>query len=67
MLSGVPNLAISVGYINASWTLRSDITARAVCRLLNHMDRRGYGVATPRDDPSPRARLRQLLVGHFAL
>jgi cation diffusion facilitator CzcD-associated flavoprotein CzcO len=67
MLTGVPNLAISVGYINASWTLRSDITARSVCRLLNHMDRRGYAVATPRDDPSPeRLPLLELSSGYLA-
>jgi len=67
MLSGVPNFAISVGYINASWTLRSDITARAVCRLLNHMDKRGLTVATPRDDPSPeRHPLLELSSGYLA-
>jgi cation diffusion facilitator CzcD-associated flavoprotein CzcO len=67
MLSGVPNFAISVGYINASWTLRSDITARAVCRLLNHMNRRGLAVATPRDDPSPERRpLLELSSGYLA-
>ena len=67
MLSGVPNLAISVGYINASWTLRSDITARAVCRLLKHMDRRGFSVATPRDDPNPERRpLLELSSGYLA-
>ncbi|HET7707923.1 MAG TPA: NAD(P)/FAD-dependent oxidoreductase [Sphingomicrobium sp.] len=67
MLNGVPNLAISVGYINASWTLRSDITARAVCRLLNHLDGRGLAVATPRDDPSPERRpLLELSSGYLA-
>ena len=48
MLGGVPNLAFSFGYINASWTLRSDLTARTFCRLLNRMDRRRLSVATPR-------------------
>ena len=48
MLDGVPNLAMSFGYINASWTLRSDLTARSFCRLLNHMDRRRASVAVPR-------------------
>ena len=48
MLDSVPNLALSFGYINASWTLRSDLTARSFCRLLNHMDRGGLNVATPR-------------------
>ena len=48
MLSGVPNLFLSFGYANASWTLRSDLTARSVCRLLNHMNRRGQSTCTPR-------------------
>ena len=48
MLSGVPNLALAFGYTNASWTLRSDLTARMACRLLNHMERNGFDVAVPR-------------------
>lgn len=48
MLSGVPNLALAFGYTNASWTLRSDLTARMFCRLLNHMDRNGFSVCVPR-------------------
>ena len=48
MLSDVPNLFISFGYANASWTLRSDLTARSVCRLLRHMGRRGYATVVPR-------------------
>jgi monooxygenase len=51
MLSGVPNLFVSFGYANASWTLRSDLTARSVCRLLNHMKRRGLSVCTPQLEP----------------
>jgi monooxygenase len=47
MLSGVPNLAWCIGYINASWTLRSDLSARYVCRLLQHMDRHKYDRAEP--------------------
>jgi cation diffusion facilitator CzcD-associated flavoprotein CzcO len=47
LLSGVPNLAICIGYVNASWTLRADLTARYVCRLLAYMDARGYRSATP--------------------
>ena len=50
MLSGVPNLFISFGYVNASWTLRSDLTARSVCRLLNHMDARGQSTVVARPD-----------------
>jgi cation diffusion facilitator CzcD-associated flavoprotein CzcO len=52
MFSGVPNLASVLGYTNASWTLKADITCEHVCRLLNHMRRRGYAAATPRRDPS---------------
>ncbi|MDQ6776636.1 MAG: NAD(P)/FAD-dependent oxidoreductase [Actinomycetota bacterium] len=52
MLSGVPNLAIALGYTNASWTLKSDLTCGYVCRLLNHMDAHGYRQCVPRRDPS---------------
>ena len=53
MFTGVPNLAVALGYTNASWTLKCDLVAQYVCRLLNHMDARGYRQATPRDpDPS---------------
>jgi monooxygenase len=52
MLSDVPNLAMTFGYTNASWTLKADLTAGYVCRLLRYMDRRGYTVAVPRRDPS---------------
>jgi monooxygenase len=47
MFSGIPNLAVSFGYINASWTLRSDLIAEYVGRLLNHMKAKGLAVATP--------------------
>ncbi|MCY1140920.1 NAD(P)/FAD-dependent oxidoreductase [Actinoplanes sp. Pm04-4] len=47
MLSGVPNLAYCIGYVNASWTLRADLSHRYVMRLLRHMDRHGLAVATP--------------------
>jgi monooxygenase len=52
MLSDVPNLAITFGYTNASWTLKADLTAAYVCRLLRHMDRHGYAVAMPQRDPN---------------
>jgi cation diffusion facilitator CzcD-associated flavoprotein CzcO len=48
MLSGVPNMAFAFGYTNASWTLKADLTATYVCRLLRHMRARGYTSATPR-------------------
>jgi cation diffusion facilitator CzcD-associated flavoprotein CzcO len=53
MLSGVPNLAIAIGYTNASWTLKCDLTSEFVCRLLNHMKRHGKTTCCPRrKDPS---------------
>ncbi len=47
MFSGLPNLAHTFGYTNASWTLKADLTARYFCRLLRHMDRHGQAVFTP--------------------
>ncbi|HWX74642.1 MAG TPA: NAD(P)/FAD-dependent oxidoreductase [Solirubrobacteraceae bacterium] len=52
MLSGVPNMALTFGYTNASWTLKADLTCAYVCRLLNYMDARGHASCTPRRDPS---------------
>lgn len=52
MLSDVPNMAAAVGYTNASWTLKCDLIAQHVCRLLQHMQRRGFAQVTPRRDPS---------------
>jgi monooxygenase len=53
MLSDVPNLAFAIGYTNASWTLKCDLTSEYVCRLLRHMDEHGYARAVPRNnDPS---------------
>ena len=45
--SGIPNLASSWGYINASWTLRADLTCEYVCRLLNHMRKTKTTSCTP--------------------
>jgi len=47
MFSGVPNLVSVFGYTNASWTLKADLTAEYVCRLLNFMDRHKLEIATP--------------------
>ena len=54
MLTGVPNLAVALGYTNASWTLKADLTARYVCRLLNHMTAHGYVECRARP-PAPGA------------
>lgn len=49
MLEGVPNLALAIGYTNASWTLKCDLTCDYVARLLTEMRRRGMAQATPRN------------------
>jgi monooxygenase len=47
MLEGVPNLALAIGYTNASWTLKCDLTCDYVTRLLNHMHETGMRQCTP--------------------
>jgi monooxygenase len=67
MMSGVPNFCLTLGYTNASWTLKADLVARYVCRLLRHLDRRGYRSATPIApgfDPSQLAPLIDLRSGY---
>jgi cation diffusion facilitator CzcD-associated flavoprotein CzcO len=51
MYSDVPNLVQTFGYINASWTLRADLTAEYTCRVLNKMDELGVRQVTPRLRP----------------
>jgi monooxygenase len=54
MIEGVPNLALAIGYTNASWTLKCDLTCDYVCRLLNYMRERGLTESVARDrDASP--------------
>ena len=53
MYSDIPNAASALGYTNASWTLKCDLTAQYVCRMLNYMDENGYVICTPRlNDPT---------------
>ncbi|MFE9955741.1 flavin-containing monooxygenase [Micromonospora sp. NPDC005299] len=47
MLSGVPNFAMTIGYTNASWTLKADLVATYVCRLLRHLEDTGEQIVTP--------------------
>ena len=56
MYSDVPNFAVSFGYTNASWTLKVDLTAAYVCRVLAHMEKTGARRVVPRlrgDDIAP--------------
>jgi monooxygenase len=50
MYADVPNLACALGYTNASWTLKCDLTCEYVCRLINYMDRRGYKQCMPHNE-----------------
>jgi cation diffusion facilitator CzcD-associated flavoprotein CzcO len=52
MFSDIPNCAAAIGYTQASWTLKCELIAHYVCRLLNYMNQHGYGQCTPRRDPS---------------
>ncbi|MFE8964113.1 flavin-containing monooxygenase [Streptomyces iakyrus] len=54
MLSDVPNFALCFGYVNLSWTMRADLTARLVCRILNHMRRADLAAVTPPAEPGVR-------------
>ena len=47
MYSGIPNFVNSFGYINASWTLKADITSEYVCRLIKHMDKNNFKKCCP--------------------
>jgi cation diffusion facilitator CzcD-associated flavoprotein CzcO len=60
MLSGVPNCAFTFGYTNASWTLKADLVAGYVVRLLRYMAARGYDSCVPVND-DPRVTERPLL------
>ncbi|MFI8480341.1 flavin-containing monooxygenase [Pseudomonas sp. NPDC078700] len=52
MMSGLPNVAVCVGYTHASWTLRADLSSIFVCRLINHMAQKGYSQCMPVIDDS---------------
>lgn len=47
MFSGIPNFALTIGYTNASWTLKAELSCLFVCRLLTYMDRHSYRIAVP--------------------
>ena len=54
LVEDVPNAAVIFGYTNASWTLKADLAARYVCRLLNHMSEHGYTQFVVRATPADR-------------
>ena len=66
MFSDVPNLVQTFGYINASWTLRADLTARYACRLLNRMAAVGARQCTPRLGDEDREMPRRPWIDDFS-
>ena len=62
----MPNLASTFGYINASWTLRADLTCQYVCRLLAHMTATGTEVCTPRLRPSDETMTARPFIDDFS-
>ena len=67
LLEDVPNMAWCIGYTNASWTLRADMTARAVAKLLAYMGSHGYTHAYPHKGavPMPEKRTWDLEAGYI--
>ena len=59
MITGLPNFAICIGYTNASWTLRADLSSRLVCKILNWMDKLDYAAVVP--NPTEELAARPLL------
>ena len=66
MYSDVPNLVSIFGYINASWTLRADLIAEYVCRLINHMDETRLRQCTPRLRDEDRNMPARSLIDNFS-
>ncbi len=61
MLSDMPNFFFTLGYTNASWTLKADLVIDYVCRLLAHLDQHGYRTVVPVPDPAVERRPLMLL------
>jgi cation diffusion facilitator CzcD-associated flavoprotein CzcO len=52
MFSGVPNFAVTFGYVNASWTLKADLISNYICRTLRYMDAHGHDYVVPSAPPA---------------
>jgi len=65
MFSGVPNLIYTLGYINASWTLRSELVAEFACRVVNHLQATHTQRCTPRLRPADQRMQRRPLIDDF--
>ena len=66
MYSDVPNLVTTFGYVNASWTLRADLIAEFICRLIRRMDEKGVRQCTPRLRPEEQNMKRRAYIEDFS-
>jgi monooxygenase len=66
MFSDVPNLIYTIGYINASWTLRSELVGEYVCRLVNHLDSVQASICTPRLRPADQGMQAHSMIADFS-
>ena len=60
MLTGLPNMAFTIGYTNQSWTLKADLVSEFACRVINYMDANGYDTVEPQH-PGDSVEERQLM------
>lgn len=63
LMQDLPNAAIVLGYTHASWTLKSDLVSKFVCRVLNHMDQQGLSVVMPQAEGVERVNEMTVLGG----
>ena len=54
MLTHMPNMAFTIGYTNASWTLKADLVSEFVCRVINYMDAKGFDTVEPQHPGNTR-------------
>ncbi len=47
LLTDMPNMAFTIGYTNASWTLKADLVSEFFCRVINYMDEKSYDRVEP--------------------
>jgi cation diffusion facilitator CzcD-associated flavoprotein CzcO len=66
MFGNVPNLSVVFGYLNASWTLRSDVNSKYICRVLNRMSENGAKIAVPDLPPAKEAALEEVDLFDFS-
>ncbi len=66
MFSDVPNLVYTLGYINASWTLRSELVAEFACRVINQLSATGTQQCTPRLRPGEQGMTPHPMIGDFS-